>query len=194
MKDSRRVIITKKRNVNTYADMWHASWCLLEKGIEDEKGSFYQFMASLVFTAFTLEAYLNHIGEIVFKCWADLERLGPKEKLNILADHLGVKIDSSVRPWQVMKELYGFRNDIAHGKSHVLEHQKVMPLQEHHREHIFGLLPTRWEKYCTRNNAERARTDVETIVRLLHEAAGLGDDYPFIHGGQDGSATLLNNP
>ena len=85
MKSRKKVLVNKEREVKTYAEMWHTSCCLLKKGLEEPEGSFHQFMASLVFTAFTLEAYLNHIGPKIFKCWGDLERLGPREKVNIIA-------------------------------------------------------------------------------------------------------------
>jgi hypothetical protein len=73
MRDKKRVAVTKEREVKTYYDMWRTSLRLFEKGQEDPRGSFHQFMASLVFTAFTLEAFSNHIGHKVFKCWNDLE-------------------------------------------------------------------------------------------------------------------------
>jgi len=82
-KTKAKVIIKKECEVNTYADMWHTSHYHLEKGIKDQEGCYHQFMASLVFTAFTLEAYFNHIGPQLFKRWPDLERLGPKGKLNV---------------------------------------------------------------------------------------------------------------
>ena len=90
-------------------------------GKAQPEGSAHQFRASLVFTAFTLEAYLNHLGRKLFRCWDDLERLGPIEKLNVIADRAAVKIDYGKRPWQAMKQLFGFRNDIAHGKSEMLK-------------------------------------------------------------------------
>jgi len=70
--------------------MWHTSKCLLETGVDNPKGSFHQFMASLVFTAFTLEAYLNHIGPKLFDDWHDLERLRPHEKLNTVLEKLQI--------------------------------------------------------------------------------------------------------
>ena len=92
--------------------------CLLQKGIELPKGCSHQFRASLVFTAFALEAFLNHIGHNLFKCWDDLERrLGPREKLNIIAERLQVDVNYGILPWQIVKDLFDFRNEIAHGKS-----------------------------------------------------------------------------
>ena len=78
----KKVIITKTRKVNTYYDMWRVSYWTMKQAEEEETGSFFQIMSSLVFTAFALEAYLNHVGNNVFDCWDDLERLSPFAKMN----------------------------------------------------------------------------------------------------------------
>jgi hypothetical protein len=192
MRSKRKVAVDKEREVKTYAEMWHTSRCLLEKGLEDPKGSFHQFMASLVFTAFTLEAYLNHIGPKVFRCWEDLERLGPREKLNVIAERFQVDINYGKRPWQVMGQLFGFRNDIAHGKSEVVKISSVVPIHKHSDDRVGDFARTGWEKYCTGENARKAREDVEKIVHAIYEAGGFEHDYPFTSGFQLGSATLID--
>jgi hypothetical protein len=183
--------VTKEREVNTYAEMWHTSLCLLEKGQEDQEGCFHQWMGSLVFTAFTLEAYLNHIGPNVITCWNDVERIGPKEKLNIIAELLKVDINYGSRPWQVMKHLFGFRNDLAHGKSKVITTNEIMPAHKYSDAHLGKPVQTEWEKYCTLKNAQEAREDVEKIVRSLHAAGKFENDYPFSRGFHSHGATLI---
>ena len=74
-------------------------------------------MASLIVAAFKLEAYLNHIGQRIFKCWDDLERLSPQEKLNVIAQKLGVQKDDIKRPFQTVSQLFHIRNEVAHDKS-----------------------------------------------------------------------------
>ena len=54
---SLKVSVSTKRHVYTYAELWHTSKALLERGQEQEAASAHQFRASLAFTAFTLEAY-----------------------------------------------------------------------------------------------------------------------------------------
>ncbi len=191
MRDRRKVKIKKERQVVTYAELWHTSWCLLKKGQDQEEGSFHQFMGSLVFTAFSLEAYLNHIGPSVFGSWDALERLGPKEKLDIVAEKIGLPIDYGKRPWGIMKELFGFRNDIAHGKSIKVVEQRVVPIRKED-DCMRGFATTKWEKFCTRQNAERARDDVEEMVKTIHAKAGSKGEFPFIGGSQDALATLLD--
>ena len=64
-----------KRRVNhegrqvSHVELWDTSWSLLNQGQNREEGSFHQFAGSF-FTAFSLEAYLNHIGPKVFRNWA----------------------------------------------------------------------------------------------------------------------------
>ncbi len=191
MKDNSKVKIAKERTVRTYVELWHTSSCLLKKGQDNEKASFHQFMASLVFTAFTLEAYLNHIGAQIFTSWNDLERLSPKEKLNVIAEKLNVQVDYGKRPWQIMKRLFGFRNDIAHGKSVKIKSEEVILLINHTDEDIHNFVLTSWEKFCTERNALKAREDVENIIQAIHAASGIKSEYPFMFGMNFGSATVI---
>jgi hypothetical protein len=60
------VTVTIKRDVRIHGSLWPTSCWLLERGKEEKTGSSHLFMASLVFTAFTLEAYLNWLGGRLF--------------------------------------------------------------------------------------------------------------------------------
>jgi len=125
--------VSKKGQVNTYVEMWQASSVMLDKAKKNPEGSYYQLMASLIFTAFTLEAYLNHIGQRIFKCWNDLEQLSPSRKLNVIAEKLEVEKDDGKRPFQTVSKLFKFRNDIAPGKSVPVKHEKQSVVQENIR-------------------------------------------------------------
>lgn len=190
MNDRRKITISLERDVKTYTEMWHTSKCLLERGAENPKGSFHQFMASLVFTAFTLEAYLNHIGPKLFDQWYDVERLSPQEKLKLVLERLQIHANYGKRPWQVMRQLFSFRNDIAHGKSEVVKTKSNVPIRKH-SENDFCFVQTKWEKYSTIANAQQAREDVEKIIKIIYEVGQFENDYPFIHGFQVGSATVV---
>ena len=120
-------------------------------------------------------------------------RLSPKEKLNVIADRLSVNINYGKRPWQIMKNLFQFRNDIAHGKSIKIKSEKILPLEEHSDDDFSELFErTRWEKYCTEKDAVTAREDVEAIVKIMHKTAGFENDYPFVSGFQIHGATVVD--
>jgi hypothetical protein len=154
-------------------------------------GRHHLLMGSLVFTAFSLEAYFNHVGLHLFAAWDDLESLNPKAKLNVISERLGFQVDYGHKPWQIMHDLFGFRNDIAHGKTKKISITKIEPLEKHNEFDWSFRAETRWEKYCTLGNAERARKHVTSIVQLIHNAVGFPGNYPFMVGAESGGSTLL---
>jgi hypothetical protein len=177
--------VTKDRDVRIHADLWHTSKCLLERGQEQKKASVPQFKASLVFTAFSLEAYLNWLGSKLFPHWTYLKRLGPKEKLALISNHVGVKIHLGRRPWQIVKTLFGFRNVIAHGESKPLKSEIEETIDDDLDERLGNFTLSRWENFCTCENAERTRVDVEQIAQELLAAAKLeNESYPSTFGMQ----------
>lgn len=165
--------------------MWHASNCLYNSGVENEKGCTYQFMASLIFSAFTIESYFNHIGPQLFRRnWKEYERLTPKGKLALVCDKLNIPIDYGRRPWQIMKRLFDFRNNVAHGKSTTASDISLQSLESYSQYGVpFGFAPTEWEKYSTKENASKAREDVSQIINQIH-AAGNFVGVPFRRGMQ----------
>jgi hypothetical protein len=188
----RKAEVSKERQINTYAEMWHASYVMLDKAKKDPEGSYYQLMASLIFTAFTLEAFLNHIGQSIFKCWSDLERLSPSRKLNLIAEKLEIEKDDGKRPFRTVSKLFKFRNDVAHGKTVYLKSEnQIRTVDYKFSQHMREFLQTPWENYCDLKNAEQAREDVEESCRIIHKTSGITDDILFSLGMQIGSATLL---
>lgn len=188
----RKVKVVKTRQINTYAEMWRVSYWAMRQAEKEVKGSFFQIMASLIFTAFTLEAYLNHIGRHIFECWDDLERLSPSAKINVIAEKLKVEKDNSIRPFQTAKKLFDFRNDVAHGKTILLKNEEQISIaSEDISNYMHKFLETDWEEYSTLDNAKRAREDVEKIITIFHNSAGITDDILFFGGMESGSATLV---
>jgi len=172
--------------------MWHASYVMLEKARKDPGGSYYQLMASLIFSSFTLEAFLNHVGQSVYKCWSELEQLSPPRKLNLIAEKLEIQKDDGKRPFQTISELFRFRNDVAHGKTiHLKSTDQITVVDSEFDQHMRELLQAPWQNYCNLDNAERAREDVEGVCRVVHKAAGIAGDILFSFGMQFGSATVL---
>lgn len=174
------------REVRTFVDLDHGSNVLLLKAEQDERGSYYTVMGSLLLTAFTFEAYLNHIGSKFLPYWEEIESIRVLDKYSVLTKHFKVEPEASKRPYQTLRSLFKFRNAIAHGKSQVLnETREVASDADPH-----DFLPkAHWEEYCTLGNAKRAREDVRNIIEELHMAAGEGD-FPFIHGVGIGSLSV----
>ncbi|MBM4433411.1 MAG: hypothetical protein FJ025_05365 [Chloroflexi bacterium] len=160
---------------------------------EKVEGSYFQLMASLIYTAFTFEAYLNHVGKQIFGCWDDLESLSPKKKLNVIAEKLRVKVNDAERPFQTIKKLIDFRNDVAHGKTIFLKTAgEIRIMDSKLDDYMHEPLEAEWEKYCTLKNAKRAREDVESIMREFHKASNMGDEDLFFTPAWSSEATLIH--
>lgn len=174
-----------------YEELWRTSYWTMRRAEKEEEGSFFQIMASLIFTAFTLEAYLNHIGKEIFICWDDLEQLSPQKKLNVIAEKLVVEKDDGKRPFQTVEKLFRFRNDVAHGKSVTLKSEdEILATDSVLKTYMHEMLEAEWEKYCNLDNAKRAREDVESIIWKFHKASNRGDDDLFLSGVRLGTETL----
>jgi len=189
----RKAHVTKQRDVRIHAELWHAANCLLDAGQKEAKASAHQFRASLVFRAFYLEALLNWLGQHLIPHWNYLERLKPREKLDLLNDLIHVTPDYGSRPWQIVKELFAFRNYLAHGKPESLNAESVEDLNDVLDGKLGEPIQTEWERFCSEETAVRAKEDVEKIATLLYEAAQVkheGPCGPFSFGFQIRSAVL----
>jgi hypothetical protein len=166
--------VEHEREVNTYAELWHASEVVLRKGQAEHRGSAWQYLSSVVLSAFAFEAYLNHVGDAHFENWDDLERLGPMEKLRHLS--LAFKVDlgrKGARPLQTLQELIRVRNVLAHGRSETLKPKPILlPYDDPDFErHLTDEPTTFWEKRIREPTfALRVRQDLEQVLTLLHQA------------------------
>ena len=160
-----------RREVNTYVYLHDAAKNCIMRGAEEEDGSMFMFMSSLVLTAFTLEAYLNHVGPILIEEeWEKIAKDRSKDvwdKLNIIHGKLNLKIDLSRQPLQTVKKLFTFRDLLAHGKTEKLNgkinYNPIRPFSEQ------DILQTEWEKDCTSSFAERAIADVSDVITTIHK-------------------------
>lgn len=183
---AKNAVYEGESEVRTYADLFHGAKVLIEKTEKDKKGSDYTTMGSLLLTAFTFEAYLNHLGAEKVNFWDEIESIGVMKKYSVLCKLFKIIPDDSRRPYQILNELFKFRNAIAHGKSRILKNTKEISWGDDLYEHR----PIAdWEEYCTLKNAKRAKEDVGKIITELHESAGL-DGNPFVRGLSFGSAKI----
>jgi hypothetical protein len=179
-------IYSGSRVVRTFVDLNHGADVLIRIAEEEPRGSYFTSMGALLLTAFTFEAYLNHLGVKRIKFWEEIESIRVMDKYAVLCKELDVTPDYSKRPNQTLRALFKFRNAIAHGKSQILEETKEVSSQDEPYEHT---PKAHWEEYCTLDNAKRAKEDISKIITDLHTKAGLGD-YPFVHGVGIGSMSI----
>ncbi len=105
----------------TYAHLLHGADSLFKSAKEHPLGSNYCRVAAALFSAFAIEACLNHIGEERLRFWSIVEReLRWETKLKLIAQHLDIEIDKGKRPFQTLSTLFRFRNHLAHGRTQIV--------------------------------------------------------------------------
>lgn len=190
----RKAVVKKDRTVHMYSELWHASGCVLRSGIDEPRGSSWQFLSSIILSAFAFEAYLNLVGEQVFACWTSLERLNPLDKLNLLSEHMEATFSNGKgeRPLQTVIELFNFRNTIAHGSTKKLkQHGRRRDLNNSLDDYLGKRLTLEWERLIqTKDFAERVRTDVEEVLAELHRVRPEPKEFLFTFGISFSSAAV----
>ncbi len=155
------------REIFPHAYFLNASWDALEKGKRFKEGSSYSFLASMLFTAFALEAYLFEVGEEkLFDDWKAIEYgKSPGEKLQLLCDSGKYQLDLSKRPFQTFTEIFKFRNHAVHAKPEKIE-KDIVDLDERGRP---KLPKSKWLEKCNLQNATRYYEDTDKMVITLHQ-------------------------
>jgi len=137
-----------------------------------ESGEMDDCLTAVLFSALTLEAFLNALGTGVVRGWDQLERkLAPQEKLGFLAKRLKYEPDFGSRPFQTFTALMAFRNDVVHAKPETTAGEV-----EGEGHDVCQQLETEWEKMCTVGWAERAIKDTDAIMDLLFNRSALSGD------------------
>lgn len=170
-----------KSKTITFVYMHIGAKHMLELAEESREGQLYTAMSALIYCAFTLEAYVNHLGAARHADWETMEKKkSAKDKLKGLAKDVGVKVDFGKSPFSTMRALFAFRDTIAHGRTTHEKVDKFIDAEGPYLPQIAG--NTGWQTYATIENARQAIKDVETMVKALHKSSGFTGN-PFASSG-----------
>jgi len=188
----KQVQVKIERHAKPYCFMWDAVIRYGDAADKAETGWYWDCFAALTFAAFTVEGYLNHLGDAVYRDWRDLERLDPIAKLRFLSSLLKLDCNVGKRPLQSVHQLFRFRNKIAHPKSEKIVVEGPMDADSY-QQTFYDQPKTDWEDFVTKEKLKQVREDVFRTLHQLHNAAGLvmEGDLLFSEGGVSGLATLI---
>jgi hypothetical protein len=188
MSEAKTYRIQATTTTHTYVYCRNAARQALERAQEEPQGSFYFKMMAGVFAAFTVEAFLNELGERRVKNWEVFERkLGPREKLLLLEQVLHLSPDLGKRPFQSLHEMLRLRDALAHGKTVTVASDLIVDNPE---DESARYPEPPWKKLCSVASVFRMVEDAELIVRVLSSKTGSKRD-PFGSPGHGSSKTAL---
>tara|TARA_R110000868_G_scaffold25293_7_gene98661 strand:- start:46 stop:618 length:573 start_codon:yes stop_codon:yes gene_type:complete len=168
----------------TFAYMHKGARFMLNLAEDSQEGQLYTTISALVYCAFTLEAYLNHLGKLKNDDWEKIERRYSKiDKYKKFASAGNINFDEfRNRPYRTLKELFGFRDRMAHGRTTTESVNVSIYMPTDHLPQIYA--DKSWKSFATVENARIAIEDVETIVKELHSANGYpGNPFSKLGGG-----------
>ena len=183
-----RYRVKASRTTNTYVYCHAAARQALAQAEREQAGFFYSCMIAGVFAAFTVEAYLNHLGQERVKGWDILERrLSLRDKLALLCQHLQLSVDHSKPPFQTLTSMLRLRDALAHGKTETVVSDAVVD----HRPGDGDRWPDpEWVSLCSVDSARRMVRDSEAMVRDLSTRSGSSGD-PFESSGHGSGGVSL---
>jgi hypothetical protein len=112
----------------------------------------------VLFSVFSLEAYLNEVGEARIPIWDIVEpKLNWQAKLGLICRTFNIALDFGASPFSTVKRLFDFRNQLAHGRTH-----------EVHVSSTESMSPTWIVDYMEEKEVEKVRKDIRAIRKLIH--------------------------
>jgi len=172
----RKILVNYERIIYPYVLLHDIAIQELAVGKDSEEGRFYNCLKAMVFSAFSLEAYIFHTGIHEESEWVKIEkRLSPKQKLVRLTSRRVYLPDFSTRPFLTFDQIFEFRKLIVHGKT---EHLHIEEIRGGEIGYEPEMLLASWEKMITLDNAISFVEDSQSMIKTLHPIFGYKTD-PF---------------
>lgn len=111
---------------------------------------------SILYSAFSLEAYLNYAGDRLFECWGEIEKgLSPIAKIKLIAEQQNLELDFGCRPLQTVAKVFNLRNLVVHPKAELAQGDYAL---------VDNLPKPVWEASSTIQLANRAIEDFGVLI------------------------------
>ena len=179
-----RYRVQSSTTTHTYVYCHTAAHSALKEAERKLPGYFYFCMMAGVFSAFTVEAFLNHLGQKRLRDWETLERrLGPREKLLVLRHMAHWSVDESRRPFQTLRSMLRLRDALAHGRTITTTADVILKSEPRDADRW---PEPKWKKLCSLSSVKRMVEDADAIVMDLNRQAGSTRD-PFASPGHGSS-------
>jgi hypothetical protein len=163
---------------NTYMYLYKIAEINFEELNKNDEGSFYKMITIVIFSCFTIEAYMNHIGKNVYSHWKEIDRIKTLDKLKILFTQLELDFDKSREPIQSIYEMFEIRNKLAHGNTESINKktkQKAIQINEIKIEET----QTSWEEKIIKQNVKKYFENMERVIFLMNEKVNPNEN-PFL--------------
>nr|WP_314563134.1 hypothetical protein [uncultured Pseudomonas sp.] len=175
------------KDIYTFAFFNASAVRYMKIALKKEEGFAFDLMSVMIMSAFSVEAYLNHLGAKKVPDWLRLqEKKSVWQKYKILRSAVGLSELSIDQAYPDVAGVLVFRNSMAHGRSerHELEFFVDPELVEYFDQ------PVGWQTNLDETIVSVRLKACQDLVKELHEAAGLGK-HPFFALSSSASITPI---
>jgi hypothetical protein len=196
--------ITSKTELSSYYELRGIAEFFYEESKkfdenEMQSDGYYFYAASITFTTFMFEAYMNYSGYYAGFDWdTEEESLSTLDKFDEICSELGIEFEKGKEPYQTIRNLCSknFRHSMVHGKTFRNENETVKNVSD-----VQGVMSdilkksylskeVRWTSYINKSYALKANENVMEIIFKIYEslkdkefelqrASGMG--HPLMH-------------
>jgi hypothetical protein len=163
------------RTIRPYVELFDiSSWCLnLAK--EKEYGRTHNCLISMAFCAFSIEAFLNHLGSELIYDWEITERnINHTEKIRKIFKELNKEYDKKEKPYCYIEYIFNYRKEIVHAKT-----RSIVGKMEIKQNGIPEMPRVQWEKMTNLERAIKFHRQTEEIITALNILAG-NSNHPLV--------------
>ena len=162
-----------ERAVHTYAYLDGAAHWALESAESNEDGASFASMFAILGAVHSVEAYMNHLGQRLFKNWDEDDLRTPKEKFRALRERFGLTPTTYDSDYQLYLRGLLMRDKLVHGRTEYLSGEWSSDLPENR---TLDVLKTDWENMCNPTDARKIFEACEGLMKALAQGAGDRED------------------
>ncbi|MDD5521601.1 MAG: hypothetical protein PHI84_12350 [Kiritimatiellae bacterium] len=165
----------KAESIHTYAYLYHAAKWVSEVPDKRENPLRYSSMLSILASAFSLEAYMNHLGPRYFPKWDKDGLRSPNEKIDALMEKL--KVDKVKHRSQFDSYMLALRirESLVHGRTHEVHKKATYVFNPGSK---IGSTQPEWKRKSTKRDALMILNGVADLMHTLSKAAG-DEPWPY---------------
>lgn len=178
-----QLVIRKQRNCAPHSDLLYGAKALLKLSEDDDSNRNYLRMAAILLCAFSFEGYLNSLGRKLMPRWESFERkYSWNDKAKLIAETLGAPIDAGKEPFQTIKQIFQFRDKVAHPKPENIERELPVPKSPSDFFQIYcEYARSEMEAFCIDCDMRHAIKCVEKLIGMLDKLASGFDVHKSKH-------------
>ncbi|NWB52254.1 MULTISPECIES: hypothetical protein [unclassified Pseudomonas] len=160
------------KELNTFAFLNASAKRYLRIAEKEDPGFAFDLISVMVMSAFSVEAYLNHLGEKIIPDWfPSKESKSVWAKYRILRDAVGFPVLSLEQAHPGVAAVLKFRNNMAHGRTE--RHELTLAIDSESQDNPVG-----WQTHLDLSIVRARFEACQELIKELHSAAGFGE-HPF---------------